>query len=69
MQNIDYHKINLIDGFWNDIFNLNAKISINSVAKRFDDSRFEALRFTYKDGDENKPHIFYDSDTAKWIES
>ena len=68
MQNIDYHKINLIDGFWNDIFNLNANISINSVAKRFDDSRFEALRFTYKDGDENKPHIFYDSDTAKWIE-
>jgi len=30
---------------------------------------FDALKFDWEEGKPNKPHIFLDSDIAKWIES
>ncbi len=48
---------------------LNKNISIENVRERFENSgRFDALRFNYlKNG--RKPHIYFDSDVAKWIEA
>ena len=41
-----------------------------SVYERFKDTgRFGALDFNWKEGMPNKPHIFWDSDIAKWIEA
>ena len=34
-----------------------------------DTGRIDALRLAWKPGDEPVPHIFWDSDVAKWIEA
>lgn len=69
INNINFTNISINDGFWKERYNLNKNISLESVYKRFEETgRFDALRFNY---DENKiyPHIFFDSDVAKWIEA
>lgn len=57
------------DGFWADRVRLNREVSLPSVRRRFEDTgRFDALRFNYlKTG--RRPHIFFDSDAAKWMEA
>ncbi len=72
MQNgkfVSFKNVNLNSGFWCDRYELNKQVSVKSVYERFEDSgRFDALRFNYfKNG--KRPHIFYDSDVAKWIEA
>ncbi|MBR3838625.1 MAG: glycoside hydrolase family 127 protein [Clostridia bacterium] len=68
MRNIAYNNIVFTDGFWKKRYELNKDVSIKSVRDRFEEtSRFEALRFTYEEG-KPKPHVFYDSDVAKWME-
>ena len=40
------------------------------IYDRFSDTgRFAAFRCDWKDGDPCRPHIFWDSDVAKWIEA
>ena len=57
-------------GFWADKQKLNREVTINSVYNRFKDTgRFDAFKLDWKDGDPNQPHIFWDSDIAKWMES
>ena len=65
---VNFEKIDLTEGFWKSRYDLNKNTSIQNVRNRFEESgRFDALRFNYlKTG--KKPHIFYDSDVAKWIE-
>ena len=68
MKNVTYNNITFKEGFWKNRYELNRDVSIKSVRDRFEDTaRFEALRFTYEEG-KPAPHIFYDSDVAKWIE-
>ena len=66
---IPFQSVTLTDGFWKDRCDLNKNVSLANVRQRFEESgRFDALRFNYaKTG--KKPHIFYDSDVAKWIEA
>ena len=57
-------------GFWSDKQKLNREVAIHSVYDRFAETgRFEAFKLNWKEGDPNKPHIFWDSDVAKWMES
>ncbi|MBQ9773219.1 MAG: glycoside hydrolase family 127 protein [Clostridia bacterium] len=65
---VPFNKVDLNNGFWLDRYNLNKETSLNNVRVRFEESgRFDALRFNYlKTG--KKPHIFFDSDVAKWME-
>ncbi len=67
-KNVSFRNVDLLDGFWLNRYNLNKNVSVGSVRKRFEDSgRMDALRFNYiKNG--KKPHVYYDSDVAKWIE-
>lgn len=66
---VPFYKVELLDGFWKDRYNLNKDVSIESVKQRFSETnRFEALRFTYKEK-KDPIHFFYDSDVAKWIEA
>ena len=71
MRKIDYMDVDITDGFWKDKQDLNRKVTIQSVRDRFEDTgRFKAFEFSWKEGsDEPKPHYFWDSDVAKWIES
>ena len=66
---IPFESVTLTDGFWKDRFDLNKNVSLPNVRKRFEESgRFDALRFNYATTGK-KPHFFYDSDVAKWMEA
>lgn len=70
MKSITFDKINITDGFWKARQDLNSSTTINAVWNRFSDTgRIKAFEFKWKEGDNCKPHIFWDSDIAKWIES
>ena len=66
---IPFEQTELTDGFWLDRYELNRRVSIENVRRRFEDSgRFDAMRFNFlKNG--RRPHIFFDSDVAKWMEA
>ena len=67
MKPIDYKQITFIDGFWNDVRNRNARVSLMNVYRRFDETgRISALKCIKDNG---PSHIFFDSDTAKWLEA
>lgn len=69
MKNIDFRNVKITDGFWHKKQNMIKDTSIDSVYNRFVETfRFEALKCTWKEGEVNQPHIFWDSDVAKWIE-
>ena len=66
---IPFQSVTLTDGFWKKRSDLNKNVSLLNVRKRFEETgRFDALRFNYhKNG--KKPHFFFDSDVAKWMEA
>ena len=66
---IPFQSVTLTDGFWKDRCDLNKNVSLENVRHRFEESgRFDALRFNYAQTGK-KPHIFFDSDVAKWMEA
>ena len=69
MKKIGFECTNITDGFWQKRQQINSEISIYNVYKRFDETgRIAALKCKWKKGDDFEPHIFWDSDIAKWIE-
>ena len=69
MKIFNYGDVKLNSGYLLGKQELNRLTSINSVYDRFyDTGRIGAFNFDYKEGDENMPHIFWDSDVAKWME-
>ena len=66
---VHFKNVEFTEGFWKKRYELNKHVSLENVKRQFESSgRFDALRFNYlKTG--KKPHIFYDSDVAKWIEA
>ncbi len=69
MKAVTYDKIKL-GGFWKNRFDINKSVTVPSVYERFSETgRFAAFNFNWHEGMEHKPHIFWDSDVAKWIEA
>ena len=69
MQRIKFSDIKINDGFWKIKQDMVKESTVSAVYDRFCDThRFDALSCTWKPGDPNQPHIFWDSDVAKWIE-
>lgn len=68
---VSYLDVDIKEGFWKSRIDINKTVTIYSVRDRFiDTGRFEAFKFNWKEGSEvPKPHIFWDSDVAKWMES
>ncbi len=67
---IPLDKTQVNGGFWAKKQKLNREVTIKSVYDRFyDTGRFKAFQVNWKEGDPDRPHIFWDSDVAKWIES
>ena len=65
--NIGYERVTLQAGFWQSVREKNAHVSLKNVYRRFAETgRFAALRCEKQ---ENPPHIFFDSDVAKWLEA
>lgn len=70
MKITDFSAVTLNSGYWFEKEKLNREITINSVYEQFDKTgRVKAFDCAWREGDDCKPHIFWDSDIAKWIES
>lgn len=69
MQNIDFPRVEITGGFWREKQEINRKATLKAVYERFKEThRFDALKCRWKEGEPDMPHIFWDSDVAKWIE-
>ncbi len=68
-KNISNADIHITGGFWKKWQATVAESSLNAVYDRFSESgRITATELHWRTGDSNPLHIFFDSDTAKWIE-
>lgn len=69
MKQVSFDKIRL-GGFWKNRFEINRTSTIPTVYDRFSDTgRIDAFKCEWKEGYPLKPHFFWDSDVAKWIEA
>ncbi len=67
MKRVDFSSVKITGGFWAQKQSLVRDVTVNAVYDRFvETGRFDAFKCN-KDT-ELKPHIFWDSDVAKWIE-
>lgn len=72
MKSIDFSKVRLNGGLLGEKYVLNQKITVHCVWERFAETgRTAAFQCVWRpeDGGEKKPHIFWDSDVAKWMEA
>lgn len=62
--------VTLCDGFWKDRQTVNKNVTLDAVYDRFKETgRIDAFELSWRPGDDKeKPHFFWDSDVAKWIE-
>ncbi len=69
MKNYSFSNVELTRGYFAEKYDLNKRITIDAVYDRFAETgRIEAFKFDWKEGAEKKPHFFWDSDVAKWME-
>jgi len=69
MKPIPFSRTRLLSGFWKEKQDLVIATSIDAVRNRFEETgRFAAFDFTWKEGKPLKPHFFWDSDVAKWMQ-
>lgn len=69
MKSISFNNIKL-GGFWGRRLEINRVSTIPSVYDRFTQTgRFASFNCDWKEGMPLKPHFFWDSDIAKWIEA
>ena len=67
---ITVESIDVTGGFWYEKQKLIREVSMGNVYKRFyETGRFDAFKFKWNEGDLHRPHVFWDSDVAKWIEA
>ena len=69
MKKIDFSRVEITDGFWRARQTLNREASIPAVLERFREmGKIDAMSFNWDGTEERKPHFFWESDVAKWIE-
>ena len=69
MKLIPYNQVTLRGGYLYEKQELNTKITIPAVYDRFyETGRINAFKLGYPEKDPVRPHFFWDSDVAKWIE-
>lgn len=69
MNKIDLTHIKIRNGFWKQKQDMVRDVTVDAVYDRFVETlRFDALKCKWREGDEGMPHIYWDSDVAKWIE-
>ena len=70
MKTVDFSQTKIISGFWKQKQDMVRKTTIYAVYDRFcETGRFDAFKCDWKEGMPNQPHIFWDSDVAKWMEA
>jgi len=63
-------QVGIEGGFWAQRLEVNRRVTIPLEYQRCSETgRIDALKLEWRPGDPNPPHIFWDSDVAKWIEA
>ncbi|MGH7493553.1 MAG: glycoside hydrolase family 127 protein [bacterium] len=63
-------QVQIDGGFWQDRQRVNAYVTIPAIHRHCQDTgRIEAWKLEWRPGVPNKPHVFWDSDVAKWLEA
>src|SRR3990172_6439433 len=63
-------QIDLHDGFWGHYQKLVREVTLDAVYEQLDKrGTIEALKLDWKPGAPYTPHIYWESDIAKWIEA
>lgn len=66
---ISFADVEITGGFWKQQQQINRTATLEAVYDRFQQTgRFQALACEWDGTDAHKPHVFWDSDVAKWIE-
>ena len=66
---VPYRSVKINGGFWQVRQNININVTQQAVYGQFDATgRFSAMSLSWREGQPNRPHIFFDSDIAKWVE-
>lgn len=69
MKSVDFTSVTLNSGYWLSKETLNRETTIRAVYEQFEKTgRIRALNCDWREGQGNRPHVFWDSDVAKWIE-
>ena len=70
MKTVVFSQTKIISGFWKQKQDMVRKTTIYAVYDRFcETGRFDAFKCDWKEEMPNQPHIFWDSDVAKWMEA
>ena len=67
---VSFTDVTIDDAFWSPRVETNRRVSIPHSWKMLNEAgHIDALKQDWKPGDEPVPHIFWDSDVAKWLEA
>jgi len=70
MRSLKLRDVKFDDTFWAPRIETNRRATLPIEEKQLRDTgRLEALKLNWKPGMPNRPHIFWDSDTYKWVEA
>lgn len=68
-RSVPFSDVEITGGFWQKRQKLNREVTVKSVMERFmETGRFAAFACNWREGEKNKPHVYWDSDIAKWME-
>lgn len=63
-------QVEINDAFWSPKLQANREVTIPTIYQRcLETGRLEAWKLTWRPGQPQEPHVFWDSDVAKWIEA
>jgi DUF1680 family protein len=67
---IPLSRVQIEDSFWKPKLKINREVTIPTIYQRCKETgRIDAWKLEWKPGMPNPPHIFWDSDVAKWMEA
>jgi DUF1680 family protein len=70
LTHVDWRNVRFGNGFLGDRVRMNRTATIPAVWQHTKETgRADALKLQWREGDPNRPHHFWDSDVAKWIEA
>lgn len=67
---VPHNRVTIDGGFWGPRLETNRAVTIPTIYRRLREAgHIDALRLAWRPGMPNPPHIFWDSDLAKWLEA
>ncbi|MFZ6029941.1 MAG: glycoside hydrolase family 127 protein [Chloroflexota bacterium] len=67
---LPFTAVSITDAFWAPRLRVNREKTLPIEYRQLKETgRIDAFRLAWKPGDPNPPHIFWDSDVAKWLEA